>query len=52
MSSQRDTTRSAGAFTMLQEGMAVEFVYRRFDEKSREITSISELADNVELEEY
>ena len=41
-----------GAYTMLQEGMRVEFVYRRFDEKSREITAISELPDSYQLEEY
>lgn len=40
---------SYGAFTMLEEGMLIEYVFLRFDDGSRRVTEIFEVD---EIEEY
>lgn len=43
---------SFGAFTMLQEGMKVEYVYRRYSDEDREVIAMRQLPDNAVLEMY
>lgn len=43
---------SFGAFTMLQEGMKVEYVYRRYSDEDREVIAMRQLPDNAVLEAY
>jgi hypothetical protein len=41
---------SYGAFTMLQEGMKINMVYRVISESEREIITVEQLPDNSNLE--
>ena len=43
---------SFGAYSMLQEGMKVMFVYRRIDHANREIIRVIQLSDSYRLAGY
>ncbi len=43
---------SFGAFTMLAEGMKVEYVYRRYSDEDREVIAMRQLPDSTVLEPY
>ena len=48
-SAQVEINGTYGAFTMLEVGMRVAAVFRRYEDGSREIIQLTELADNHEL---
>jgi hypothetical protein len=48
-SAQVEINGTYGAFTMLEVGMRVAAVYRRYEDGSREIVQLTELPDSHEL---